>query len=152
MINLHLHHPIPEDHIRLHQIQAVICWLNDKVQDESDIMVMTGDFNAEPSSETYKHIIASGFRSSYQEMHQGQEPEKTFPTGLQAPFMDTDPAICVDFIFYRVGHGNAKDVFSPIKVVNSTRMGDRHLPTDPTIYGSDHFPIVTEFEIHPLRK
>ena len=61
-----------------------------------------GDFNAEPTSLTYKEIIDSGFRSSYSVVN-GKEPSITFPTGLQAPFMDRDPPLTVDFIFYRIG-------------------------------------------------
>jgi endonuclease/exonuclease/phosphatase family metal-dependent hydrolase len=36
-------------------------WINDKVRSEDDIVLLMGDFNAEPSSNTYKHIIESGF-------------------------------------------------------------------------------------------
>ena len=61
-----------------------------------------GDFNAQPDSLTYKEIIDSGFRSSFFDVNKS-EPKITFPTGLQAPFMDTDPPLTVDYIFYRVG-------------------------------------------------
>lgn len=52
--------------------------------------------------------------------------------------MDTDPAACLDFIFYK-GKG--------IRPISSVRLGDKPEPKDPTIYGSDHYPIVSEFEI-----
>jgi len=52
--------------------------------------------------------------------------------------MDTDPPETYDFIFYK-GEG--------IKVISSKRMGENHEPGDSTLYGSDHFPIVSEFEI-----
>ena len=147
--NTHLHHPIPDDLIRVHQMEAAVCWINDKVKFKDDIVFLMGDFNAEPSSLTYKHIIDSGFTSSYQKAH-GKEPVKTFPTGIQAPFMDTDPPLTVDFIFYRVGKTTAsKETDQHIKLLSSERMGDKCLPSDPTIYGSDHYPIVSEFEIYP---
>jgi endonuclease/exonuclease/phosphatase (EEP) superfamily protein YafD len=57
--------------------------------------------------------------------------------------MDRDPACCLDYIFYK-GLG--------VKAVRSDMMGGKCDQTDPTIYGSDHFPIVTEFEISNLLK
>jgi len=63
--------------------------------------------------------------------------------------MDIDPALTVDFIFYRVGNGK-EDPSRHVKVVSSKRMGDKRDSNDPTIMGSDHFPIVSEFEIYPL--
>ena len=77
-------------------------WIDDKIKSKDDIAVLTGDFNAEPSSETYRHVVKCGFRSSFATAN-GKEPQKTFPTGLLASYMDTDPALAVDFIFYRVG-------------------------------------------------
>ena len=97
-----------------------------------------GDFNINGDKENYHMILEqSQYKSSYLECN-GAEPELTFPTGLQAEFMDTDPPGIFDFIFYR-GEG--------IKVINSKRMGENHEPLDKTIYGSDHFAIVSEFEI-----
>lgn len=138
-----MHHPIPDDLIRLHQIEAAVCWINDSIKGEEDLVIITGDYNASPESETYKHLISEGFTSSYAFIN-GREPEKTFPTGLIAPHMDTDPALTVDFIFFRIGTSGKH-----IKVLSSVRLGEKPHPEDPTIYGSDHYPIVTEFEIFP---
>ena len=63
--------------------------------------------------------------------------------------MDRDPPLTVDFIFYRVGKEGI-DPAKHIKPFLSRRMAERHHPEDPTIHGSDHFPIVTDFEIYPL--
>ena len=52
--------------------------------------------------------------------------------------MDTDPPGTLDFIWYR-GRG--------VKVLDVQKMGDKHDLKDPTIYGSDHYPLVAEFEI-----
>ena len=109
-----------------------------------------GDFNAEPQSLTYKEIIKEGFRSSYFEANKS-EPKITFPTGLQAPHMDTDPPLAVDFIFYRVGITAKGDIEKHIKIVKSQRMGEMKAPTDPTLCGSDHFSILSDFVIHPLK-
>lgn len=51
--------------------------------------------------------------------------------------MDLDPPASLDFIFYK-GTG--------VKVLTCSRMGERHEPSDSTIYGSDHFPLVANFE------
>jgi hypothetical protein len=55
--------------------------------------------------------------------------------------MDTDPAETFDFIWFK-GSG--------VTVHSSQRMGGRHAPDDATIYGSDHFSLVSEFEISTL--
>ena len=86
-----------------------------------------GDFNAEPQSLTYKEIIKEGFKSSYFEANKS-EPKITFPTGLQAPYMDTDPPLTVDFIFYRVGKTVKSDIEKHIKIVKSSRMGEMKAP------------------------
>jgi len=51
--------------------------------------------------------------------------------------MDTDPGGTLDFIFYKGPN---------VKVNSITRMGGRCDPKDPTIYGSDHFALVADFE------
>jgi hypothetical protein len=66
--------------------------------------------------------------------------------------MDTDPPLTVDFIFYRVGTDGSSDPSKHIKPIISKRMAEKHHPQDPTIHGSDHFPIVTDFEIFPLQQ
>ena len=61
-----------------------------------------GDFNAEPGSPAYNLMTSeeAGFKSAHFTVH-GKEPETTFPTGLQAEFMDVDPPMCLDYIFYK---------------------------------------------------
>ena len=95
-----------------------------------------GDFNAEPGSKTYNLLIEAGFKSAHKEVH-GDEPEITFPTGLQAEFMDTDPAMCLDYVFYR-----GPDSLVP---VTASLMGTQCLPIDQTIYPSDHMALVIDF-------
>lgn len=80
-----------------------------------DIVVLGGDFNSNVGSETYNFILEKGFKSSYLETN-GQEPETTFPTGIQAEFMDTDPPGTFDFIFYK-GEG-IKPIKSEVKGKN----------------------------------
>lgn len=63
-------------------------------------MVIVGDFNAKPDSETYKFMLRKGYTSSHQQIH-GKEPGHTFPTGLKAEFMDMDPPGTFDYIFVK---------------------------------------------------
>ena len=106
---------------------------------EDDIAVIVGDFNAIVGSLTYNYIISNGYESSYLKVN-GKEPDLTFPTGLQAEFMDTDPPGTFDYIFYK-GRG--------INPVLSEIRGDQPSENDKTIYGSDHMAVVTEFNISP---
>ena len=90
-----------------------------------------GDFNAEPDEPAPERLRAAGFRSAFAEVH-GADPAVTWPSGLQAPAMDTDgPPGCLDYIWVR---GAAR--------VESARLAfDRPDPVDPTIYPSDHLGI-----------
>jgi len=55
--------------------------------------------------------------------------------------MDIDPPGTLDFIWYKGQR---------ITVKGSYRLGDKCDPKDPTIYGSDHYPLITDFEISSL--
>src|SRR4029079_16843437 len=63
--------------------------------------VVVGDFNAEPSEAAAERMRGSGFRSALAEAN-GSDPEVIWPSGLQAPAMDTDgdPG-CLDYIWLR---------------------------------------------------
>ena len=139
MLNMHLHDLMHEGNIRLHQMEAVCYWITAYAKPE-DVIVMVGDFNAEPDSETYRFIEDQGFVSTYK-LANGAEPKITFPTGLQAQFMDTDPPATLDFIWLKG---------DKVKVAKSERMGGRPDEADNTIYGSDHFPLVTDFIIQGI--
>jgi len=115
---------------------------------------MMGDFNALPDKSTVNWILKEGgFLSSLREYH-GEEPEKTYNTGLISPYADTDPPCTVDYIFYRPGKQHMESSATSaavelprISLTYAKLMGDRHDPEDNTLYGSDHYPLVAEFEI-----
>jgi len=91
--------------------------------------VIAGDFNADPREAAYARMVDAGFRSAYRETHDS-EPAVTWPSGLQAPAMDTDgEPDCLDYIWVR---GSAS-------VTASRVVFDRPAVGDPTIYPSDHF-------------
>jgi len=131
----HLHHAIDAAVERDRQAGALLDWLASAPT--ADAVIAMGDFNAGPSEPTYGRMTAAGFRSAYAEAN-GTEPAVTWPSGLQAPAMDTDgDPDCLDYIWVR---GAAR--------VESARLAfDRPDAEDPTIYPSDHVGISARLEI-----
>ena len=131
----HLHHAVDAAVERDRQAGALLDWLASAPP--ADAVIAMGDFNAGPSEPTYARMTAAGFRSAYAEAN-GTEPAITWPSGLQAPAMDTDgDPDCLDYIWVR---GAAR--------VESARLAfDRPDAEDPTIYPSDHVGISARLEI-----
>ena len=72
----------------------------------------------------------------------GADPAITWPSGLQAPAMDTDgDPDCLDYIW----------VSGAIRVVSARLVFDRPDPEDPTLYPSDHFGVAARLEIGQAR-
>jgi endonuclease/exonuclease/phosphatase family metal-dependent hydrolase len=73
-------------------------------------------------------MTAAGFRSAHLEAN-GAEPAVTWPSGIQAPGMDTDgdPG-CLDYIWVR----------GPVAVESCRVVFDRPAVDDPTLFPSDH--------------
>ena len=122
----HLHDPGAEEQARDAQATELLAWL--ETAPASDAQIVVGDFNADPAEPTYARMTAAGFRSAHLEAN-GAEPAVTWPTGIQAPMIDTDgPPECLDYIWVR---GSA--------AVESCRLAfDRPAAEDPTLYPSDH--------------
>ena len=104
----------------------------------ADAQIVMGDFNADPAEPAYARMAAAGFRSSFAEAN-GAEPAVTWPSGLQAPAMDTDGSPrCLDYIWIRgavtVGSQPASRSTGPD-------------PEDPTLYPSDHLGISAHLAI-----
>ena len=95
----HLHHRVPDAAVRDEQARALVAWLDAAAV--SDAQVVMGDFNADPDEPAYGRMVGAGFRSAYAEAN-GGEPAVTWPSGLQAPAMDTDgDPSCLDYIWIR---------------------------------------------------
>jgi endonuclease/exonuclease/phosphatase family metal-dependent hydrolase len=137
VVNTHLHHEIGPEHeaLRDRQAAALVAWLESLPA--ADATIVTGDFNADPLEATYARMEAAGFRSAYREAN-GSEPSVTWPSGLQAPAMDTDGAPrCIDYIWLA---GTA--------TASSARLVfDRPAADDPTLYPSDHRGLLAELEL-----
>ena len=120
----HLHHLEPDEGLRDEQTRQLLEWID--AAPPADAQIVMGDFNAHPAEPTYARMAAAGFRSPYAEAN-GAEPAVTWPSGLQAPAMDTDGSPrCLDYIWIRgaVASESARLAF------------DRPDPEDPTLYPS----------------
>lgn len=132
--NTHLHHKPEEPGVRVEQARAIVGWMDGAPA--ADLEVVVGDFNTPPHEPAYAVMTTAGYRSAYAEAN-GAEPAVTWPSGIQAPTMDTegDPN-CLDYVWLR-GRGRA---------VRAWLAADEHPAGDPTIYPSDHFAVVVEAE------
>jgi endonuclease/exonuclease/phosphatase family metal-dependent hydrolase len=131
----HLHHVVDGAAQRDDQTAALLAWLGDDSGTTATIAV--GDFNADPQEPTYARMTAAGFRSAFA-IANGAEPAVTWPSGLQAPAMDTDgDPDCLDYIW----------VHGAVRVVDARLAFDRPDPEDPTLYPSDHLGLSAHLEI-----
>jgi endonuclease/exonuclease/phosphatase family metal-dependent hydrolase len=131
----HLHHLVPGEPERDDQARQLLAWVDEAPIVDAQIVV--GDFNAEPDEPTYARMTSAGFRSAYVEAN-GAEPAVTWPSGLQAPAMDTDgdPG-CLDYVWVR----------GAVRVTSARLVFDRPHPEDGTLYPSDHLGLSTHLEI-----
>jgi endonuclease/exonuclease/phosphatase family metal-dependent hydrolase len=131
----HLHHLVDGDAEREEQARQLLAWLDEVPS--TDAQIALGDFNAEPVEATHRRMVGAGFRSAYAEAN-GAEPSLTWPSGLQAPAMDTDgdPG-CLDYVWIR----------GAVRVTQARLVFDRPHPEDPTLYPSDHLGISARLEV-----
>lgn len=131
----HLHHLVPDEAVREEQARALLQWLDGRPDPAAQVIV--GDFNAEPSEPAYARLGDAGFRSAHV-LANGAEPAVTWPSGIQAPGMDTDgdPG-CLDYIWVR----------GPIRVESCRLVFDRPAVDDPTLFPSDHYGLVASLRV-----
>jgi endonuclease/exonuclease/phosphatase family metal-dependent hydrolase len=129
----HLHHLVPDEAAREAQARALTAWLDGI----AGPLVVVGDFNAEPEEPTYRVMLEAGFRSASAEAN-GKEPAVTWPSGIQAPGMDTDgePG-CLDYIWVR----------GAITVASCALAFDRPAVDDSTLYPSDHLGLAARLRV-----
>ena len=120
----HLHHLVPDEAVREEQAIQLTEWL----RPDAGPLIVVGDFNAEPEEAAYRVMEEAGFRSAFAEAND-EEPHSTWPSGIQAPGMDTDgePG-CLDYIWLR----------GAISVDEAALAFDRPAVDDATLYPSDH--------------
>jgi endonuclease/exonuclease/phosphatase family metal-dependent hydrolase len=131
----HLHHVVDAAAERDAQAAVLLDWI--ATAPSTTAVVAVGDFNADPDEPAHARMRAVGFTSAYAAAN-GAEPPVTWPSGLQAPAMDTDgdPA-ALDYVWVR---GEAR-------VLDARLVFDRPHPEDPTLYPSDHLGISAHLEI-----
>ena len=135
MVVTHLHHVTEDEAERDDQARELLAWLDGAPP--TDAQVVVGDFNAEPDESAAVRMRAAGFRSAYAEAN-GADPDVTWPSGLQAPGMDTDgPPGCLDYVWVR----------GTISVVSARLAFDRPAVGDRTLFPSDHLGLATELRI-----
>lgn len=135
-VTLHLHHTTDEEGARHRDEQArrLLEWLAALPVVPATIVV--GDFNANPTEAAYARL-AGTFRSASLEAN-GREPEVTWPSGLQAPAMDTDgDPMCLDYIWL----GGA------VRATSVRLVFDRPAVNDPTLFPSDHMGLVARVRL-----
>jgi endonuclease/exonuclease/phosphatase family metal-dependent hydrolase len=131
----HLHHVTADEAERDEQVRLLVDWLADAPTSAGQIVV--GDFNAEPDEAAYTRMLGAGFRSAFAEAN-GVEPDVTWPSGLQAPAIDTDgPAGCLDYIWIR----------GSIAVESARLAFDRPAVGDPGLYPSDHLGLAARLTV-----
>ena len=67
--------------------------------DHEDLIIIAGDFNALPNSDTYNLMINSGYVSSHYNKY-GKEPEKTFHNKMDCDTKDDYDEGTFDYILY----------------------------------------------------
>jgi endonuclease/exonuclease/phosphatase family metal-dependent hydrolase len=131
----HLHHVTADEAERDEQARLLIDWLVDAPA--ADGVVIVGDFNAEPVEPPYSRLRTAGDRSAYLEVNLA-EPDVTWPSGLDAPAVDTDgPPGCLDYIWVR----------GAITVESCRLVFDRPAVGDPGLYPSDHLGLAARLTI-----
>lgn len=134
-VNTHLHHVPGEPEVRLEQACAITEWMTEAPA--ADATIIVGDFNTPPFEPAYAHMRSAGYRSAFSEAN-GAEPDVTWPSGIQAPTMDTDgDPNCLDYIW----------LSGRVRAVSARLAANEPPPNDPTIYPSDHFAIVAQVEL-----
>ncbi len=131
----HLHNGPDAREARLRQVEALLPWLD--ATPPHDGLIVVGDFNAGSREPTHARMREAGFRSAY-EIANGAEPGVTWPSGLQAPAMDTDgDPDCLDYIWVR----------GAVEVEDARLVFDRPAVDDPTLYPSDHLGIAASVRV-----
>jgi len=131
----HLHH-VPDDAAaRDEQVARLIDWLAGAP--EANARIVVGDFNADPGEPGYARMVDAGYRSAFAAAN-GSEPDVTWPSGLDAPAVDTDgPPGCLDYIWVR----------GAITVESCRLVFDRPAVGDPGLYPSDHLGLAARLTI-----
>ena len=131
VVNTHLDHEHPDN--RQSQASKVVKWM-ESVREDAAVVVLCGDFNGGPHEPFHTVFRNLGYRSGYLLRH-GQEPDGTWPTGIQAPLMDYGEFECLDYVYVWAADGYK------VTVLDASLHGNKPALKDPKLYPSDHAAI-----------
>jgi endonuclease/exonuclease/phosphatase family metal-dependent hydrolase len=104
-------------------------------------VVITGDFNCNPWSPVYRHLLTAGFIDSYRAAgHADSMESSTFHGFRGAEYFALEWG---DQVFWRVDWIMLRAGQLPLQTTSCTIVRD----AEPPIYPSDHYPVVTEFVV-----
>ena len=128
--NTHLHFPPYATEERLRQAKRLLAWVD--TWQGAVATVIVGDFNAYPEEPTVA-LMKSRFASAHEAAH-GREPEKTWPTPLNA--WDPSPPGCLDYVFV-----------AGARVLEASLAFHAPHPEDETLFPSDHVGVMAKIEV-----
>jgi len=136
----HLESPLPDDiypgtkAIQVAQADELI----EKLQKSSFPVILTGDFNSDPTglyppdqTDSYYHIVAAGFGDAWKELYP-EDPGYTWPVAPDAPLLER-----IDLAF-----SNGPETIS----IERTLLPPYAPPAD-FVYASDHAGVIAEFNL-----
>jgi endonuclease/exonuclease/phosphatase family metal-dependent hydrolase len=68
-VNTHLHSLMNDDYLRMTQVEMMLFWIDQMADFSKDLVIIVGDFNAKPDSETYRFMVKAGYTSSHFHVH-----------------------------------------------------------------------------------
>jgi endonuclease/exonuclease/phosphatase family metal-dependent hydrolase len=126
-VNTHLHHQ-GGDEVRRPQMQLIL----DEIASETGPVILTGDLNAQPDSETLQSAYAAGFADA------GEDAGNTSPIRLvKSATVAQNPRNRIDYILVR----------GPVEVREARLAFDR--PAANGLYPSDHLGLVADVRVLP---
>jgi len=137
-VNVHYIADTNDEGVRIRSLEAqrVVEWMKSVENVTNGRVVIVGDHNTLMQNEGLFEVMRSGgYKSALLEAN-GEEPNSTWPTGIQAVYKDVDGAelhpkgVCLDYIWIK---GMA------VKLAGVA--GDKHKEGDETLFASDHIAI-----------
>lgn len=152
LVNTHLESELGEEGsaARVQQVMDISAWVKKSLDGgEADHAVLCGDFNAPPEGAAYAALKSLGFISSHASVH-GNEPAFTFPTGLKADSMDTDPPLTTDYVWLLTPERVSRESGCILSAASVELLGMQHVAGDATMYPSDHFGVLADLVLVPI--
>ncbi|PSC67693.1 endonuclease exonuclease phosphatase family [Micractinium conductrix] len=137
VVNTHLDHAHEDN--RQRQALAVCDWMEREKRDCAAI-VLCGDMNGPPGEPFHAVLRQLGYVSAHAACH-GQEPQGTWPTGIQAPLMDEGPFECLDYVYVWEAPG------FDVKVLSAEVFGLTPGGHDKTLFPSDHAALKATLQV-----